>query len=360
MQITWTSKLRRFQSTLPARGATRFSIDPMLLILSISIHAPRTGSDSRYAPSCSRSADFNPRSPHGERPLIVAASAASIVFQSTLPARGATLDVVKLGRQGEFQSTLPARGATAAEPGRDGIRPYFNPRSPHGERHEPRIPGLTRRFISIHAPRTGSDKRLPLIGSKRIISIHAPRTGSDLRASSWHATLQHFNPRSPHGERRGYKLTDDRDIYISIHAPRTGSDNFCSRRNPQGHISIHAPRTGSDEGGCPHQAGLDISIHAPRTGSDTLLAHNAKILTISIHAPRTGSDPMASAIGCASRISIHAPRTGSDIWAQGRHKHQPRFQSTLPARGATPRAGDERGGGMAFQSTLPARGATAP
>ncbi len=58
-----------------------------------------------------------------------------------------------------FQSTLPARGAT----------------------------GKTRRVpltacISIHAPRTGSDVQGYLtIGSYLNISIHAPRTGSDSR-----------------------------------------------------------------------------------------------------------------------------------------------------------------------------------
>ena len=55
-----------FQSTLPARGATRFSA------LSgsqakISIHAPRTGSDLVKNDSMGRDHNFNPRSPHGER-----------------------------------------------------------------------------------------------------------------------------------------------------------------------------------------------------------------------------------------------------------------------------------------------------
>ena len=78
----------------------------------ISIHAPRTGSDadshgSRKVPNhfnprsphgerprwhgqSSGSTHFNPRSPHGERRLISACSSTLILFQSTLPARGAT------------------------------------------------------------------------------------------------------------------------------------------------------------------------------------------------------------------------------------------------------------------------------
>ena len=57
----------RFQSTLPARGATHAQ-KAVVLTLPISIHAPRTGSDTVLAPSRTQSNDFNPRSPHGERP----------------------------------------------------------------------------------------------------------------------------------------------------------------------------------------------------------------------------------------------------------------------------------------------------
>ena len=56
------------------------------------------------------------------------------------------------------------------------------------------------KFISIHAPREGSDRLPPDSGVHPRISIHAPREGSDLDA--WHYA----------------------DYYkISIHAPREGS-----------------------------------------------------------------------------------------------------------------------------------------
>ena len=57
---------QEFQSTLPARGATRwFGRSPKQN--SISIHAPRTGSDSYSNFAYARCKNFNPRSPHGER-----------------------------------------------------------------------------------------------------------------------------------------------------------------------------------------------------------------------------------------------------------------------------------------------------
>ena len=77
-----------------------------------------------------------------------------------------------------FQSTLPARGAT---PGRM--------EDPHDLQ------------ISIHAPRTGSDRDEAAEFVRRLISIHAPRTGSD--------------------KKKGFKRCR---LDISIHAPRTGSD----------------------------------------------------------------------------------------------------------------------------------------
>ena len=80
-----------------------------------------------------------------------------------------------------------------------------------------------------------------------------------------------------------------------------------------------------------------ISIHAPRTGSDLRNDRQDKIDgDISIHAPRTGSDiPRGLPAGQDLQISIHAPRTGSDVCHMAQASAVRRFQSTLPARGAT-------------------------
>ena len=102
----------KFQSTLPARGATLRA----------------DGSKSGYT-------HFNPRSPHGERQVILIVWACASLFQSTLPARGATDKQIEYATDlRSFQSTLPARGATCG----------------HGKY-------CRTEQISIHAPRTGSD-----------------------------------------------------------------------------------------------------------------------------------------------------------------------------------------------------------
>ena len=306
-----------------------------------------------------------------------------MVFQSTLPARGATpfreaneLDVLT------FQSTLPARGATNLKLG---------------------------------------------YGGTQKISIHAPRTGSNRTSSSIFPGRPHFNPRSPHGERRFSRFLPRFAVIISIHAPRTGSDHPALRRASESlPISIHAPRTGSDGSRGTQRPRVPISIHAPRTGSDCGgSGFLARVELISIHAPRTGSDTACWATAPSrsnfnprsphgerpweppgvrpaiyfnprsphgerhsanntssgsTKISTHAPRTGSDQFAHFVGREAISFQPTLPARGATcrrircarnvcdfnPRSPhgerpDARTLGRRerpFQPTLPARGAT--
>ncbi len=192
----------QFQSTLPARGATKKG-KRTLYIIHISIHAPREGSDSA---------------------LVNHASGANT-----------------------FQSTLPARGATGTETERGDNGFDFNPRSPRGERRNLSAVALRRSCISIHAPREGSDVNVFCLRLSGGISIHAPREGSD---SSFFGALMattDFNPRSPRGERP-----------LAVEDPEHGKNDF-NPRSPRGErrhwilpgyciaqISIHAPREGSD------------------------------------------------------------------------------------------------------------------
>ena len=152
--------------------------------LDISIHAPREGSDTVRRPPSSRTDNFYPRSPRGER----------------LPM------LSQLNAKNTFLSTLPARGAT---------RPGF-------------APGAGLLVISIHAPREGSDCETVPANPKSEISIHAPREGSDGEMRTTPITSTYFYPRSPRGERHHLSQVGDYIQPISIHAPREGSD----RRRP--------------------------------------------------------------------------------------------------------------------------------
>ena len=127
-------------------------------------------------------------------------------------------------------------------------------------------------------------------------------------------TPYHFNPRSPHGERRGVE----------------DAERFAA----------------------------DISIHAPRTGSDTPLLkipNNCSIM--SIHAPRTGSDQMEEKTKTAGTDFNPRSPHGERRPAEWRTPMIYKFQSTLPARGATEMKLPNSSADL-FQSTLPARGAT--
>ena len=147
----------------------------------ISIHAPRTGSDGSKAtpvqrrkpfqstlpargatastPSCTqRMLYFNPRSPHGERLIFLHLQTVNNYFNPRSPhgERQSSCTVVLRFPHYIFQSTLPARGATFLPPVLTTSCDDFNPRSPHGERRRERIL-IASNEISIHAPRTGSD-----------------------------------------------------------------------------------------------------------------------------------------------------------------------------------------------------------
>ena len=87
--------------------------DKYVEALRISIHAPRVGSDPMSTMKDIAILNFNPRSPCGERPLILPILKLPIQFQSTLPVWGATGRTKLTSTARIFQSTLPVWGATA-------------------------------------------------------------------------------------------------------------------------------------------------------------------------------------------------------------------------------------------------------
>ena len=123
-----------FQSTRPARGATKDN-QPFVPAFTISIHAPREGRDARRtAPPHARN-HFNPRAPRGARHDYYKAGNSKMKFQSTRPARGATVNVgLAFQPPRLFQSTRPARGATYNDLKREFAGRNFNPRAPRGAR----------------------------------------------------------------------------------------------------------------------------------------------------------------------------------------------------------------------------------
>ena len=191
-----------------------------------------------------------------------------MVFQSTLPARGATpfreaneLDVLT------FQSTLPARGATNLKLG---------------------------------------------YGGTQKISIHAPRTGSNRTSSSIFPGRPHFNPRSPHGERRKVLANWDNDLIISIHAPRTGSDrNMAVRAYPEKIFQSTLPARGATRSATRSSSSLTFQSTLPARGATQrfpMRIDNRDFNPRSLHGERLFTSLSSSSSSNFNPRSLHGER----------------------------------------------------
>ena len=326
----------QFQSTHPSRGAT-IKVEQGKVVVIISIHAPLTGCDlaafpAQYFFRISLHAPLTGCDSHSR-----AAGGDTGRFQSTHPSRGATVQMSRNAQPEQFQSTHPSRGATtrngerrpnsrisihAPLTGCDRSGPrvtdntdHFNPRTPHGVRlallfsafgfgtfqstHPSR--GATRRFLpslSVHSrfqsthPSRGSTVMLYKNIQRFIISIHAPLTGCDEGPRSAASWPTNFNPRTPHGVRRGIST---------------------SRENENKHFNPRTP-------------------HGVRRYKDIKTPTNAEFQ--STHPSRGATRPIS---GCQHRGHHFNPRTPHGV---RRHQgpqpnHRLLFQSTHPSRGAT-------------------------
>ena len=191
-----------FQSTHPARGATKRATTLFSLSSNFNPRTPRgvrllPSGQWRYVPG-----DFNPRTPRGVR-LSGSASRRGCrrnfnprtprgvrlngqrewlwegQFQSTHPARGATICLLWVRMKKPFQSTHPARGATWRSSRLRRPESDFNPRTPRGVRP----PALSqhkggKQFQSTH-PARGATPGSRYDRPHGVISIHAPREGCD-------------------------------------------------------------------------------------------------------------------------------------------------------------------------------------
>ena len=124
---------KRFQSTLPLRGATFYPVFNAIAHV-ISIHAPLTGSDRTFRMHLSPAPNFNPRSPYGERRYRVSRSITDI----------------------RISIHAPLTGSDLLQPLPEPVRPHFNPRSPYGERPPLRDRGTVQPAFQSTLPLRGA------------------------------------------------------------------------------------------------------------------------------------------------------------------------------------------------------------
>ena len=314
--ILFIKRQTKFQSTLPARGATFYQFANIVDSDNISIHAPRTGSDATGGDKQAFGAcNFNPRSPHGERQGTRFKPTAAVPISIHAPRTGSDIFInsytihhcyfnprsphgerlaanAELSVKGQFQSTLPARGATPQE----------------------LLLRMLKRFQSTLPARGATSAVMTDNNSILLFQSTLPARGATDGLIRGGGARGDFNPRSPHGERQnGYLPSNMMAIFQST-----------------------LPARGATLDVCTLVVSLEFQSTLPARGATNSYEVEANCKGISIHAPRTGSD---------------------NYWYDKLQKIN-LFQSTLPARGAT-QSVDQYTIHKPFQSTLPARGATA-
>ena len=308
-----------FQSTRPARGATQFHHHP-----------------------ADKDLDFNPRAPRGARLPGPVHSRGIYHFNPRAP-RGARLTNPRSGPAScAFQSTRPARGATAARSNAGHTPTYFNPRAPRGAR--PVMPSklLFDPFISIHAPREGRDRGMPLgVEPSQQISIHAPREGRDWLTICWAVPLWTFQSTRPaRGATSAFSGLKCSPVYFNPRAPRGARQQLHQHHRRLYHISIHAPREGRDAApGGTARGHRHFNPRAPRGARLSGYADTVAIRAIfQSTRPARGATTVRLLASLAAVISIHAPREGRDLGFAIMFLAPPYFNPRAP-RGARPADG---------------------
>ena len=178
-------------------GERRCESPPILWRSGISTHAPRTGSDARRYSGGITLSHFNPRSPHGERPGRRERPKTATKFQPTLPARGATMKKLLDTDYSKISTHAPRTGSDLLH-----AAACMSPKS-----FQPTLParGATR----------DNDAYL----SRLLFQPTLPARGATITAAGASAMGNHFNPRSPHGERLGWHRHNAQDADFNPRSP---------------------------------------------------------------------------------------------------------------------------------------------
>ncbi len=167
-------------------------------------------------------------------------------FQSPLPLRGATaLGLKHETRSWDFNPRSPCGERPTASANWWG-RTNFNPRSPCGERHTSGANTTQDKYFNPRSPCGERHKRAPRTAQHKGISIPAPLAGSDQHLPQPCARIVQFQSPLPLRGATPEDQCDNQPAQISIPAPLAGSDLFHGLTGTPRRISIPAPLAGSD------------------------------------------------------------------------------------------------------------------
>ena len=208
-----------FQSTLPVGGATRI-VGRGHLLIGISIHAPRGGSDQGSLNDTSVELYFNPRSPWGERLGKEIVGYQNIDISIHAPRGGSDLlNKIQGFKPWYISIHAPRGGSDRVTFSTRGSLINFNPRSPWGERHT-----TVRKLTGIinFNPRSPWGERLvrtSMYLSPSTFQSTLPVGGATGGSGRLWLTRLDFNPRSPWGERPAVPSSLEASIDFNPRSP---------------------------------------------------------------------------------------------------------------------------------------------
>ena len=136
-------------------------------------------------------------------------SPAARLFQSTLPAWGETGLRIQPHMTYDISIHSPRMGRDPPDAPAPPPPAYFNPLSPHGERHDLHQSFIQGINISIHSPRMGRDSLARInLPSDFVFQSTLPAWGETLSVGRRATNCRYFNPLSPHGERLNGEVSD--------------------------------------------------------------------------------------------------------------------------------------------------------
>ena len=183
MGATTTLQGSDFNPRAPC-GARLLQVDLPLLLVGISIHAPRVGRDTVYFLQVWAEDVFQSTRPVWGATLVLEPNQACGLFQSTRPVWGATTSLPLGERPIIFQSTRPVWGATMESLTRLIESIFQSTRPVWGATFLPPF-GFTGMQFQSTRPVWGATTSAEKTTEGTEISIHAPRVGRDQILLTW-------------------------------------------------------------------------------------------------------------------------------------------------------------------------------
>ena len=231
---------RRAHDGLPARPAR------------VSIHAPRAGGDLPPGRTLQELAFQSTPPARGATRGCRKRTTLPSEFQSTPPARAATRAPAghRSARGNEVSIHAPRAGGDHKQRMESFDEEEVSIHAPRAGGDDSDRGGYCGGGVSIHAPRAGGDAGTSeASGGASSFQSTPPARGATSGAgrASRAGRCRGFNPRPPRGGRPVALAAQDADVVVSIHAPRAGGDSIKVGTISLGFpVSIHAPRAGGD------------------------------------------------------------------------------------------------------------------